>query len=141
MNRLEFLKELKESLIKTVQSACAPIIEDKMETWDRSIDVLSQLQWRQVATEIQHIKGIESKYVDGQSLILVHEDNTLRAYHGTCPSCGHLLHVFQMNGVCKCMNCDREYSLSSTDEGSLPACPIKKCEDGYYVGLNKGAVL
>ena len=135
MNRLEFLKEMKNSLIKTVQSACAPIVEEKIEKLDRSMDVLSQIQWWYVTKQVNDTKTIETKYIDGKTLLLVHDHNTIRGFNGTCPTCGHLLHVVQMDFACKCMNCDEHYSLTST--GSLQEYPIKKREDGYYVGLTK----
>ena len=137
MNRLEFLKEMKNSLFKTVQSACAPIVEDKIEKLDRSIDVLAQLQWWHVTNEAYDTKTIETKYIDGQSVLVVHEQNTIRAFSGSCPSCSHLLHVFQLDFACKCMNCDQDFQLTSTEKASLQEYPLKKREDGYYVGLNK----
>ena len=137
MDRLEFLKELKNSLLETIQSACAPIIEDKIDKFDRSIDVLSQLQWWHVTNQIASIKTIEQKYIDGQSLLLVHANNTIRAFNGTCPSCDHLLHVFQIDLKCKCMNCEEEFSLASSEKSCLLEYPLKKLEDGYYVGLKK----
>ena len=137
MNRLEFLKEMKNSLFKTVQSACAPIVEEKIEKLDRSIDVLTQLQWWHVTNEARDTKTIETKYIDGQSILVVHEQKTIRAFNGTCPSCSHLLHVFQLDFACKCMNCDEDFSLTSTEKASLQEYPLKKREDGYYVGLTK----
>ena len=137
MNRLEFLKEMKNSLFKTVQSACAPIVEEKIEKLDRSIDVLSQLQWWHVTNQVHDTKVIETKYIDGQSLLVVHEHKTIRAFNGTCPSCSHLLHVFQLDFACKCMNCDEGFSLTSSETRSLQEYPLKKREDGYYVGLSK----
>ena len=137
MDRLEFLKELKNSLLETIQSACAPIVEDKIDKFDRSIDVLSQLQWWHVTNQIASIKTIEQKYIDGQSLLLVHANNTIRAFNGTCPSCDHLLHVFQMDSKCKCMNCEAEFSLASSETSCLQEYPLKIREDGYYVGLKK----
>ena len=137
MNRLEFLKEMKNSLIETIQSACAPIIEDHVDKIDRSIDVLAQLQWWHAANQISGQKTIEQKYIDGQSLLLVHANNTIRAFHGTCSSCGHLLHVFQMDATCKCMNCEKEFPLAGSETSGLQELPMKKLEDGYYVGLKK----
>lgn len=137
MNRLEFLKELKNSLIQTVQSACAPIVEEKIEQLDCSMDMLSQLQWWHVTNQISDTKVIETKYVDGQTLLLVHENKMLRVFNGICPFCSHLLHVFQTDFACKCMNCDEKFSLTSTEIGILQEYPIKKRSDGYYVGLNK----
>lgn len=137
MNRLEFLKELKNSLVETIQSACAPIVEDKIDKLDRSIDVLSQLQWWHVTNQIASIKTIEQKYIDGQSLLLVHANNVIRAFNGTCPSCGHLLHVFQMDSTCTCMNCEEEFPLAGSETCSLQEYPLKRREDGYYVGLKK----
>ena len=138
MNRLDFLKELKNSLVETVQSACAPIIEDKMDKIDRSIDVLSQLQWWHVTNQMSEKETIEQKYIDGQSLLLVHANNTIRVFNGTCPSCNHLLHDFQMDCTCKCMNCEEEFSFASSDANCcLQEHPLKRHEDGYYVGLKK----
>lgn len=135
MNRLEFLKELKNSLIKTVQSACAPIVEEKVEKLDRSMDVLAQLQWWHVTNRANDTKTIETKYINGQSILLIHEYNTIRALNGTCPNCNHLLHVFQMDFACKCINCDEAFSLTNFDR--FQEYPIKKREDGFYVGLTK----
>ena len=138
MNRLDFLKELKNSLVETVQSACSPIVEDKIEKWDRSMDVLSQLQWWHVTNQMASIPTIEQKYMNGQSLLLVHANNTIRAFDGTCPSCAHLLHVFQIDSTCKCMNCEKEFSLASSEPSCLQEYPLKRRKDGYYVGLKKG---
>jgi len=35
------------------------------------------------------------------------------------------------------MNCDEGFSLTSSETGSLQEYPLKKREDGYYVGLSK----
>ena len=137
MNRLEFLKGMKTSLFKTVQSACAPIVEEKIDKLDRSIDVFAQLQWCHVTNEARDKKTIETKYIDGQSVLVVHADQSIRAFSGTCPSCSHLLHVFQMDFACKCMNCDDHFTFTSNEVGSLREYPLKKRQDGYYVGLNK----
>ncbi|MGM9944810.1 MAG: hypothetical protein ACI33M_07700 [Lysinibacillus sp.] len=137
MNRLEFLKEMKNSLFKTVQSACAPLVDEKIEKLDRSIDVISQMQWWHVTNEVNATKAIETKYIDGQSILVVHEHKTIRAFSGACPSCSYLLHVFQTDFACKCMNCDEDFSLTSTEKASLQEYPLKKREDGYYVGLTK----
>ena len=137
MNRLEFLKEMKNSLFKTVQSACAPIVEEKIEKLDRSIDVLSQLQWRHVTNEINAKKTIETKFMDGQNILLVHADQSIHAFSGACPSCSNLLHVFQLDFACKCMHCDEHFTFTSNEISSLQQYPLKKREDGYYVGLNK----
>ena len=140
MNRLEFLKEMKNSLFKTVQSACAPIVEEKIEKLDRSIDVLAQLQWWPVTNEARDTKTIETKYIDGQSILVVHEQKTIRAFSGSCPSCSHLLHVFQLDFACKCINCDEHFTFTSNEVGSLQEYPLKKRENGYYVGLSKRSV-
>ena len=70
MNRLEFLKEMKHSLLQTVQSVCAPFVEEKIEKLDRSIDVLSQIQWWHVTNEVNATKAIETKFIDGQVFYL-----------------------------------------------------------------------
>lgn len=137
MNRLDFLKEMKNSLFKTVQSACAPIVEEKIEKLDRSIDVLSQLQWCHVTNKVNAKNTIETKFMDGQNILLVHANQSIRAFSGTCPSCSNLLHVFQMDFACKCMHCDEHFMLTNDEVGSLQEYPLKKREDGYYVGLNK----
>lgn len=138
MNRLEFLKEIKNSLVQTIQSATAPIVEDKIDKIDRSIDVLSQVQWWHVTNEVLNSKKIEQKYIDGQSLLLVHANRNIRAFSGVCPTCNHLLHVFQMDLTCKCMNCEQEFSLASSETKScLQEYPLKRHKDGYYVGLKK----
>ena len=140
MNRLEFLKELKNSLFKTVQSAYAQIVEEKIEKLDRSMDVLAQLQWWHVTNEVNAKKTIETKFMDGQSVLVVHADQSIRAFSGTCPSCSNLLHVFQLDFACKCMHCDEYFTFTSNEVGSLQEYPLKKREDGYYVGLNKGSL-
>lgn len=137
MNRLEFLKELKKSLVDTVRYVSAPIVEEKMEKLDHSLDVLSQIQWWHVTNQVSESTKIEEKYIDGQSILLVHEDKKLRAFNGFCPSCNHLLHVFQMDSKCKCMNCEEEYSFMSNEGSGLQEYPLKKSETGYYVGLKK----
>lgn len=137
MNRLEFLKEIKKSLIETVQYACAPIMEDKIEKLNNSLDVLSQLQWWHVVSEVSEFHKIEEKYIDSQSIILVHENKKLYAFNGLCPSCKNLLTVFQNDSKCKCMYCEEEYTFASNKENCLQEYPLKSCEDGYYVGLSK----
>ena len=136
MNRLEFLKEMKNSLFKTVQSACAPIVEEKIEKLDRSMDVLSQRQWRHVTNDVNTKKVIETKFIDGQNILLVHANESIRAFSGTCPSCSNLLHVFHMDFACKCLHCDEHFTLTSNEVSSLQEYPLKKRQDGYYVGLN-----
>ena len=137
MNRLEFLKEMKNSLFKTVQSACAPIVEEKIEKLDHSMDVLAQLQWWHVTNEVNAKKTIETKFVDGQNILLVHADQSIHAFSGACSSCSNLLHVFQLDFACKCMHCDEHFTFTSNEVSSLQQYPLKKRENGYYVGLSK----
>lgn len=137
MNRLEFLKEIKKSLVETVQYACAPIMEDKIEKWNHSLDVLSQLQWWHVANRVSETNKIEEKYIDRQTIILVHDNKKLHAYDGLCPSCKNLLTIVQIDSTCKCMYCEKEYSLASHEKNGLQEFPLKRAEDGYYVGLRK----
>lgn len=139
MNRLEFLKEMKHSLLKTVQSVCAPFVEEKIEKLDRSIDVLSQIEWLYVTNQVHDTHFIETKYIDGQTILLVYADQTIRAFNGSCPSCNYLLHIFQQEFLCKCMNCDENFSPTHTDK--LQEYPLKKRENGYYVGLSKKSSL
>ena len=131
MNRLEFLKEMKHSLLKTVQSACAPLVEEKIEKLDRSIDVLSQLKWLHITNQVYDTKYMEVKYIGEQPILLIHEKHTIRAFTGKCPSCNYLLHVIQHESICKCMNCEENFSNIS----KLQEYPLRKRENGYYVGL------
>ena len=137
MNRLDFLKEVKNSLFETVKAACAPLVEDKLEKLDHSIDLLSQLQWWHVANEAASNNTIEQKFIDGRSLLLVHANHTIRAFNGACTACNQLLHVFQITSTCKCMNCDQEYILAGSEKSYLQEYPMKRRDDGYYVGLKK----
>lgn len=141
MNRLEFLIEMKNSLLKTIQSATAPIVEDKIEQLDRSLDVLSQTQWWYLAKEAKEKKTIDVVKIDNRILLVVHHQNTIHAYAGTCETCNNLLHVIQMDNTCKCMNCDKQYSFSSNDANGLKEYPVKKRDDAYYVGLPKKSVI
>lgn len=135
MDRLAFLKEMKTSLVKTVQSAFAPIVEDKIEKIDRSIDVISQLKWVFVTADLARSKSIETKYLVGQTLILIYSGEKLQAFSGTCPNCQQLLHIFQVDATCKCMSCDQYFSFTSDDNGALEQYPTKQMQDGYYVGI------
>ena len=45
----------------------------KLKSGITALNVLSQLQWWHVANEVREFHKIEEKYIDSQTIILVHE--------------------------------------------------------------------
>ncbi|WP_042351919.1 hypothetical protein [Bacillus massiliigorillae] len=143
MNRLNFLKEMRASLFETVKEIYEPFVEDDLKKIDHSADQLLGICWLNLTPNSQSVKHLEQKYVAGKPILCVKDGETIRAFSGICPTCTNLLSVSTFASTCKCMHCDKDFSVQFRDEATnvtLTEYPVKQQDDGYYVGMKKSTL-
>lgn len=137
MNRLDFLKELKASFFDTAKSICEPIVEIEIEKISNSTDRLLNRHWIYIGMEMSHF---QQKYIKGETVFFIKNDSEIRAFSGICPTCTNLVVVSTMQATCRCLTCETVHNFSDDNETNnlvLTEYPVKKQDDGYYIGMIK----
>ncbi|CCQ97301.1 putative Rieske (2Fe-2S) iron-sulfur domain protein [[Clostridium] ultunense Esp] len=142
MNRLEFLRELKKSLIDTVKEVSLPFLEEDAKKIEETVDRLIGVTW--VSTGIRgKLEGeqVESVRLGKKEFFLYKKNKEeTRGVENRCPECGSLLHYLSYRRRLKCLSCDKDFHLD-TEEGELhltPA-PMKQEEEIWFIGVKKDA--
>ncbi|MFS0784710.1 hypothetical protein [Bacillus sp. 1P06AnD] len=140
MNRLQFLKEMKDSLFTTVKSVYEPLVEDDLQKLSRSADKMLGIKWVLLAGRADEMADLEQRQIEGQPIICVKEGNSIRAYSGICPACTNLLVLSSFEKNCKCLMCEENYPLFPEDHTSvtgLKEFDVQRKETGYFIGIHR----
>nr|WP_295971447.1 hypothetical protein [uncultured Bacillus sp.] len=138
MNRLDFFKEMKTGLLKTVTSIYEPIMEDDMEKINKVADQLLGIKWFYLTDNTYVSRKVEQKRINGRPCIISYDEGSIKAYSGICLSCSQLLYLSTADFTCKCLTCEKEIKLFEFEPCNhqiILEYPVKKQKDGYYVGL------
>lgn len=136
MNRENFFKEMGKGFINTLKTVFEPIIEEELDSIDRTTNRFLGIQWLFLCRADYTFEKMNQFYVQNHSIFVIQKQGNMRAFSGSCPSCSNLLHLTPLLLTCKCFNCEKDYNFQ-TNNGELTFIEllIKKEEDGYYVGL------
>lgn len=136
MNRENFFKEISKGFLSTFKTVLEPIIEDELDTIEKTTDRLLGIQWMFLCQTDYPFEKMNQFYVQNKSLFVIQEQGNMRAFSGICPSCSNLFNLTPLLLTCKCFNCEKDYNFQ-TNSGELTfiELPITKEKDGYYVGI------
>lgn len=136
MNREGFFKEMGKGLLQTVKTVFEPLIEDDLETLEKTTDTILGIQWLYLCSSEYPFEKLNQFFVKNRSIFVIQEEGNMRAISGICPSCSNLLHLSALLLTCKCFNCEKDFNFR-TNSGELTFfdLPITRKQDGYYIGI------
>lgn len=138
MKRGDFIKEMGNSLFKTVKSVYEPFMQDDIEKVMEVTDVALGISWYPVMKKYEASSQLEVKYVEGKPIIVWIQDTNMQAKNGICPVCSNIINVTALYSTGKCWKCEKEYNFKTQQgELELESIPIKLKDETYYVGLQR----
>ncbi|HJV44693.1 MAG TPA: hypothetical protein VJ824_03105 [Bacillota bacterium] len=139
MNRKEFFQEAWSGIFNTMKELALPILENKVEKFDHSIESLIKIKWVPLSVTIQSdFRGWKEVYLDnGHWVYLYYDGSQLKAFDKVCTSCRSLTVLWDHHKVIKCLLCEKSLSLE-TLEGNLTIeeMPVKEMNQFYSVGIS-----
>lgn len=137
MNRLQFLAELKKSLLVTTKEITAPILEGEVEKLEEAASDLIGITWVKLdGVNPRTFQGIQETFLRGTSIVLFSNGETLRAYDKACQSCHSLTQWIAYEGILKCFSCEKTYQIK-TETGDLTYkhYSIKEKHGEWFIGM------
>jgi uncharacterized protein YlbG (UPF0298 family) len=138
MNRLQFLKEVRDSFLETVKEASAPLLEDEVKKMKEIFSSVHRT-WHLLGTyDAAELKGVEVKNVHHVPIAVYAQNGQIKARKVICSHCRVMPHYIQFEHRFICLYCDREFDLS-TETGTLkmPLLAIKQVNNQWYVQLER----
>lgn len=137
MNRLQFIAEMKKSLLETTKEISTPFIEEKVTEIDHLAMKLVGLKWIKLeGINPSSFSGVRDHFINGVSVLLFSDGIQLIAYEKKCQSCNTILNWISFEKNLKCFSCDKTYSVE--DENGDLACKryyIKEHCGEWFIGL------
>jgi nitrite reductase/ring-hydroxylating ferredoxin subunit len=138
MNRLQFLKEMRNSLVETIKEASAPLLEDEVK---RMKEIFSSVHrtWHLLGTyDADELKGVEVKNIHHVPIVVYVQNGDIKARKAICSHCHVIPHYIQLEHRFICLYCDREFDLTSeTGALKMPLLATKKIKNQWYVQLER----
>ncbi|MCT8138973.1 hypothetical protein H1D32_15390 [Anaerobacillus sp. CMMVII] len=137
MNRLQFLTELRKSLLKTTQEISLPIITDELEKFDELANQIVGVKWVKLdgitATSLQ---SIQEFFTNNKSILLVSKGGQLKAYGKMCLNCQSLTQWISYENKMKCSNCDKTLDvISETGDLTCKRYYTKEKNGEWFIGV------
>jgi hypothetical protein len=124
--------------LKTVRSVYEPFVEEDVERLGHLANRVLQMKWYFLFTEIIQTSKVEQVFIGGNPYFLTYDGWKMEAYSGICPFCSSLLFYSNLSATGKCFKCEETFHLDRTNgELLLEEYPIKKTENGYYLGIRE----
>jgi hypothetical protein len=139
MKRLDFFKEMRESIFQTVKSVYEPFIQGDLETLEGAADRALGITWIPLMREREWTSDLEIKFLQGQAVILVRDGVNMQAWNGICPVCSQIITLSTLYSSGKCLNCQKEFNFkTNTGELRLSSLSMRKRDQTYQIGFAKG---
>ncbi|ASA95974.1 MULTISPECIES: hypothetical protein [Anoxybacillus] len=133
MNRLQFLKMMRNSLMETVKEASAPLLEDEVEKVKTLF--FSHRTWHSIGL-CDDVHGVEMKTVARIPIVVYKHAGTLHVKKAICSHCHVMPHYIEQDHRFICLYCDREwYVLSQEGTLHMPILQTKQEGDEWYVQI------
>lgn len=138
MKRIDFLKEMSNSLLQTVKNAYEPFIRDDIERVEEVADKALGISWLPLMREDEISSTLEMRFIEGKPIIVSRNHTNMQVMSGICPVCSNIINVTALYSKGKCLNCEKEYNFS-TNQGDLELdqLPIKMKDQMIYIGFQK----
>lgn len=138
MKRIDFIKELRNSLVQTVKYAYEPFIHDDLKKVEEAADKVLGINWIPLMRDEETIPTLEIKFIEGNPIIVSNYDSNIQVTNGICPVCSNIITVTTLYSTGKCLNCEKEFNFK-TKQGDLEleTLPVKTNDHMIYVGFQK----
>lgn len=137
MNRLQFLAELRKSLIDTTKGITFPVISEEIEKLDEVADQIVGIQWFPLKTmSPSSFLGAQDRFINNRSILFFSDGKSLKAYEKKCISCNCLAQWITYEKKLKCFSCDKTYDVQK-DSGELKCerHSMKETNGEWFIGL------
>ena len=137
MDRIDFLKEMKNSFGETIKGIFSPFLEEKAEKVDDATSILSGEKWSELPSLDTSIEwGVRDFYLAEDSFNLIIQGENIQAFKKKCPTCKGLIVITTFDKKAKCFMCDQSLSLVNF-EGDLKVTmsEVKKRNDKWLVRI------
>ncbi|MGJ7035338.1 2Fe-2S ferredoxin [Anoxybacillus eryuanensis] len=135
MNRLQFLKMMRNSFIETMKEVSAPLLEEEVEKVKKLF--FDHRTWHTIGP-CDDVCDVEMKTVGRIPIVVYKHDGTLHVRKAICSHCHVMPHYIQQDHRFICLYCDREWHIFS-QHGTLhmPLLPTKKEGNVWYVQIER----
>ncbi|MBB5355887.1 uncharacterized protein YlbG (UPF0298 family) [Anoxybacillus mongoliensis] len=135
MNRLQFLKMMRNSFIETMKEVSAPLLEEEVE---KVKNLFSDHRTWHTIGPCDDVCDVELKTIGRIPIVVYKHDGTLHVRKAICSHCHVMPHYIQQDHRFICLYCDREWHVLS-QHGTLhmPLLPTKKEENIWYVQIER----
>lgn len=134
MNRLDFLKVMKNSLQETVVEVATPLVEDDLSKVKNEWIVLNGMRWHEIAISTSRLPTVS--WIGKMPILFFQESDRLRAYSGICRECHTTIHYQAFNEKIMCLTCSKEWKVEEIEqEEILEELHIKHESNKIYVAL------
>ena len=137
MDRIDFLREMKNSFGETIKGIFSPFLEEKVEKIDDATSILSGEKWSELPPLDTSIEwGVRDFYLGEDSFNLIIQGENIQAFKKQCPTCKGLIVITPFDKKAKCFMCDQSLSLVNF-EGDLKVTrsEVKKRNDNWFVQI------
>ena len=137
MDRIDFLKEMKNSFGETIKGIFSPFLEEKAEKVDDATSILSGEKWSELPSLDTSIEwGVRDFYLGEDSFNLIIQGEIIQAFKKQCPTCKGLIVITTFDKKAKCFMCDQSLSLLNFDgDLKVTMSEVKKRNDKWLVRI------
>jgi len=112
LNRLQFLAEMKKSLINTTKEITFPFLDEKLEHLDSLADQIVGVIWLPLERlKPSSFSGVQEHFINSRSVLLYSDGKNLKAYGKICSSCNSLAQWIAFDEKLTCFICERSYDV------------------------------
>lgn len=137
MNRLQFLTELRKSLITTTKEITLPFIGEELEEAKDVADKIVGVKWLKLEgiTPSSFI-GVQDRFINKSSILFFSDGEQLKAYEKICSSCQSLVQWIAYDKKIKCFTCDKTFDVETeTGDLAFKHYYIKEKNGEWFIGV------
>lgn len=137
MNRLQFLSELKKSLLKTTKEITFPILSEEVEKIDKVTDEFIGVKWHELkGISPESFQDVEEHFIENKSVLLCSDGTKLTAFNKVCSECQSLVQLITYEKKIKCFTCDKSYNFElKTGDLLYKHYYIKEKDGNWFIGM------
>lgn len=138
MKRIDFIKEMRNSIFQTVKYAYEPFFQEDVEKVGEAADRVLGVKWLPLMNIEESAPDLEMKYIEGRPIIISRYDTNMQVMNGICPVCSNIIMVTTLYSSGKCLNCEKEYNFKAQQGNlQLESLPVKVKDNMIYLGIYK----
>jgi hypothetical protein len=137
MRRLDFMKELGNSLFETIKAVYEPFIKEDIEKMEDVANMALGITWHPLMKKTEASAELEMKFIRGKPIIVARYGTNMQVMDGVCPVCSNIIILTTLYLSGKCLNCEKEYNfITQTGDFQPEPLRLKLKDEMYYIGLS-----